>query len=335
MSLFYPNTPDERLEQLTTAGWCEGSGEPVPQLSDAEARQLEVDLLKCGLEIKQSRDHGSGWEYAYDAFANAFLRSGATLTERLRHIDIPNMLFNFSLTNGWFPHLTLLTEAGTPYHFLSPRRVPIEHFATTGGSRFHEIHNKRQQLGWYRKRIGNAVLNWDIKVAEQRINDPDNQFPQPPEGFVADDTLHQLSISTPSPREPKADVARRKPKAKRTKKWPSHYQDGTETPKRILDVRRRKTWPVLHQLIEKEYVAQELIQREALGVDTGPKPSFGMASLFSIRRGKNLPQAKLEAVAAVMNRRLDPEPKRTPILWTNLRWDFSKLPLELQKMSRL
>jgi hypothetical protein len=133
-------------------------------LPDLQTRHLQDELLKSGLKVIGSADRASGWDDAYAAFVNAFLQTGATLTEPLLHVDIPNMLFNFSLRNGWFPHLTILKET-EPGHLLAPRRLPITEFATTGPI-FYEVHNKRQQLGWFKDRIRNAVHVWTIKAKE-------------------------------------------------------------------------------------------------------------------------------------------------------------------------
>lgn len=164
VSLFDPNTSEERLQQLATGGWWNGSGQPIPPFPDLEVRHLEDELLTIGLKVIGSPDRASGWDDAYAAFVNAFLRTGATLTQPLLHVDIPNMLFNFGLRNGWFPHLTILEET-KPGHLLAPKRIPIGEFATTGPV-FSEVHNKRQQLGWFKDRIRNAVHVWTIKAKE-------------------------------------------------------------------------------------------------------------------------------------------------------------------------
>ena len=168
MSLFDPNTTEERVQQLANDGWWNGSGKPIPALPDVEIRHLEDELLEIGMRVIGSADRASGWDDAYAAFVNAFLRTGAALTEPLFHVDIPNMLFNFSLRNGWFQHLTILKES-EPGHLLAPKRIPIEEFATTGPI-FHEVHNKRQQLGWFKDRIRPAVLEWSPKTKLQQHN---------------------------------------------------------------------------------------------------------------------------------------------------------------------
>jgi hypothetical protein len=318
----------------------------VPQLSDAGTRALEADLEKSGLKIIRSPDRDSGWEDAYAAFANAFLRTGATLTASLLHIDIPNMLFNFSLRNGWFPHLTLLTEGGVPSHLLSPKRVPIEHFATTGGSVFKEVHNKQQQLGWYRERIRPAVLEWSAKAAEQRINDPHNQFPEqsldqaktePPGGPVADMAFPHPPIAAASPQQPKANAPPRKRKARPTKlKWPTEYRDGTETPRGILDRRRVQMhleWRPFHKLVENKYAERESQRWSSLKVDPPRKTRFGKDSLESIRRGKNLPPDKLQAVAAVISIDANGRPIPIPIQCEMLLWRDGFVPEALPDSS--
>jgi hypothetical protein len=79
-------------------------------------------------------------------------------------------------------------------------------------------------------------------------------------------------------------------------------------------------WPDLHELIEKEYVTQEQARRKDMGIERGPEPTFSMDSLLSIRRGCNLPQPKLEAVAAVISRPGKKIPGPQPIEWEQLRW---------------
>ena len=167
MSLFDPNTTEEQVQLLANDGWWNGSGQPIPPLPDLETRHLEDELLKIGLKVIGSADRASGWEDAYAAFVNAFLRTGAPLMELLLHVDIPNMLFNFSLRNGWFPHLTLLKES-EPGHLLAPKRIPITEFATTGPI-FYDLRNKQQQLGWFKDRIRPAVLEWTVRASEQEM----------------------------------------------------------------------------------------------------------------------------------------------------------------------
>ena len=178
MSLFDPNTTEELVQQLANDGWWNGSGQPIPPFPDLETRHLEDELLKIGLTVIGSADRASGWEDAYAAFVNAFLRTGAPLTEALLHIDIPNMLFNFALKNGWFPHLTILKES-EPGHLLAPKRIPITEFVTTGPI-FHEVHNKRQQLGWFRDRIRLAVHLWTVK-ANKVLSESDTSDAVPPQ----------------------------------------------------------------------------------------------------------------------------------------------------------
>ena len=117
------------------------------------------------------------------------------------------------------------------------------------------------------------------------------------------------------------------PKGKRAKlvkrDWPSKYDDGTETPKGILDRRRNKMhleWHDLLELIEAAFVKRESDRRKRLGLERAKRLGFSIDSLLSIRRGCTLPQSRLEAVASVISPKPDLEPKATPISWQALRW---------------
>ena len=102
MSLVDPTGP-ELLERLVAGGWPV-SGEPLPDLSTSEKQQLELALLRIGVKIFRSPERMDGWDEAYNAFAEAFQANGAKLSSRQTRFDLPNMLFNFALKNGWIPH---------------------------------------------------------------------------------------------------------------------------------------------------------------------------------------------------------------------------------------
>ena len=66
--------------------------------------------------------------------------------------------------------------------------------------------------------------------------------------------------------------------------WPSKYEDGTETPKGILDRRRKAMhweWEVLHSAVKKEWITRERRWSSDHGLE--PKQlAFSIDSLYSI-----------------------------------------------------
>jgi hypothetical protein len=119
------------------------------------------------------------------------------------------------------------------------------------------------------------------------------------------------------------------PKGKRPalvkRDWPSKYDDGTETPKGILDRRRKAMhleWEGLHEKVEKEWIRRQSKRRVDQGLETPKKLGFSIDSLLSIRRASShpLPQPKLETVAAVISLDDKGKPIPTPIPWEALRW---------------
>jgi hypothetical protein len=110
--------------------------------------------------------------------------------------------------------------------------------------------------------------------------------------------------------------------------WPPKYADGTESPKGILDRRRKAMhweWEVLHNAVEKEWIKREKQRRSDLGLERAKRVAFSIDSLYSILRGKNLPQRKLEAVATVISLPGNGKPIPQPISWTSLRWSNDAL----------
>jgi hypothetical protein len=107
--------------------------------------------------------------------------------------------------------------------------------------------------------------------------------------------------------------------------WPSKYDDGAETPKGILDRRRKAMhleWEDLHEKVENEWIRRQLKRRADQGLERAKPLGFSIDSLLSIRRASShpLPQPKLELVAAVISLDDKGKPIPTPIPWEALRW---------------
>jgi len=120
-----------------------------------------------------------------------------------------------------------------------------------------------------------------------------------------------------------------KPALVKRREWPPKYDDGTETPKGILDRRRKAMhleWDDLHELVEKEWIKRETQRRSDQGLERAKKLGFSIDSLYSILRGKILPTRKLETVAAVISLPGNGKPIPQPIPWTALRWRHESEP---------
>jgi hypothetical protein len=175
MSLFDPETSDERLDQLRRDS-SGGSGEPVPELSQKTREHLKAELLRIGAKMARASTPQEGLEEAYGAFADAFRQSGVALTEPLLHLDIPNMLFNCAVMNGWFPYLTSLIGQSHAPGLTSANRIPYEKLGTKGGVGGLTVPDKRESFIWFKDNIRPAVLEWTAKALEAtKKHDPSDE----------------------------------------------------------------------------------------------------------------------------------------------------------------
>lgn len=178
MSLFDPETPEERLDQLCRDA-SGGSGEPVPELPQKTKVHLEAELLRIAAKMSRASTHQEGFEEAYGVFADAFHQSGVALTEPLLHLDIPNMLFNFAARHGWFPHLTSLVEKSEIPDITSPNRIAYEKLGTKGGVGGLTAPDKRESFIWFKNNIRPAVLEWTAKALEATKKHDTSDEPNP------------------------------------------------------------------------------------------------------------------------------------------------------------
>jgi hypothetical protein len=167
VSLVDPTGP-ELLERLVAGGWPV-SGEPLPDLSTPEKQELEVGLLKIGAKIFRSPERLDGWEEAYSALAEAFQANGAKLSSRQTIFDLPNMLFNFALKNGWIPHLVLVADTPELSDITSPQRVDSKAYCAKPDHRGVVIVGTKQSVDWFHARIQPAVTEWSVKAAEWQM----------------------------------------------------------------------------------------------------------------------------------------------------------------------
>lgn len=142
------------------------SGEPLPELSPSTKAALELQLQRLGVTIVRSKDRLEGWEDAYNALAEAFVKEGGKLSNLQLEIDLPNILFNFAARDGWFLHLKLLARAPYLPDITSPKRmVPPDTFA----KRDHRgivIFSTKQSWEWFKDRIRPAVKEWALRATE-------------------------------------------------------------------------------------------------------------------------------------------------------------------------
>src|SRR5262249_27054752 len=140
----------------------------------------EAELMRIGAKMARSDDKQAGFEEAYSAFAETFHRIGATLTESLLQIDIPNMLFNFAVKSGWFPHLGLRTDASDLVDITSSRRIAHNELSVKGGLGGLTAPDKRTSIGWFKSQIRPAVLEWTAKAMELSAGASASQRDQEP-----------------------------------------------------------------------------------------------------------------------------------------------------------
>ncbi len=182
MSLFDPQNSKEILDVLLSDR-TQGSGETVREPSHTLKKQLEAELLRIGAKMARSGDKQAGFEEAYSAFADTFQQIGATLTESLLQIDIPNMLFNFALKSGWFPHLGCVDRAEV-LNITSPKRINHDDLSVRGGVGGLTVPDKRQSIGWFKDQIRPAILQWRAKAIELSAGALDGQRQQEPSPIV-------------------------------------------------------------------------------------------------------------------------------------------------------
>ena len=119
------------------------------------------------------------------------------------------------------------------------------------------------------------------------------------------------------PEEAQSD--RRKRVAERVKqRMPDRYPDGTETPRNILDRRRKQMhleWNELVSLVRKRWIdlqkkRQQATESEMESITLG----FSVDLLYAIRRGHNAGQRRLEAIAETISS------AQERIEWSALEW---------------
>src|SRR5713226_2275393 len=138
------------MVEVLIAGGSRISGEPLPELSVSFKAELELQLQRIGVKIVRSPERLDGWEDAYNAFAEAFVKQGVQLSSRQIEIDLPNMLFNFALRDGWLPHLTLIAKGSEPPDITSPKRIDADAFCTKADRKGTVVVGKKQSLDWFK-----------------------------------------------------------------------------------------------------------------------------------------------------------------------------------------
>jgi hypothetical protein len=103
----------------------------------------------------------------------------------------------------------------------------------------------------------------------------------------------------------RADADNRKRKAERSKREvPDTYPDGIETPKGILDRRRKRlhlTWPELQQVVEKDFVKRAQKRQQQLALVPPSDLGFSVDLLYAMRRGHTPDLHRLQSVAAALS----------------------------------
>jgi hypothetical protein len=165
LSLFDPQSPKQQMDALDRK--FRKPREPLVQLSAAVKKQLEAELLRIWARAEESGNSQEGFDQAYSAFAETFHRSGAPLTDMLLEVDMPNMVFNFAVRNGWFPHLRSLVPQNEARNITLRARIP-DHLLreTSGRQRGVTPPPIRQSILWFKKQIRPAVLRWTAKAIE-------------------------------------------------------------------------------------------------------------------------------------------------------------------------
>jgi hypothetical protein len=171
LSLFDPQGQKEILDTLLHDR-TQGSGEAIIELPYATKKHLEAELLKIGAKIAQTGDKQAGFEEAYSAFAETFHGNGAPLAEGLLQVDIPNMLFNYAVRNGWFPNLGSLADHSELSDITSPKRIAHEKLAVRGGLGGLTAPGKQESIGWFKDQVRPAVLQWRAKAIESHLTKP-------------------------------------------------------------------------------------------------------------------------------------------------------------------
>ena len=267
----------------------------LPDFLEPRKQHVYGSLLKIRAKRLLDRDLTGALEAVCDLVADAYAASGRVLTEESINGELAEATVSLAMQIGLYK-----TNPG-PY--------TGEGAIYRGGVK---VAGQRDFAFDFKIRLRNKL---DHVLAEALAAQADEQ-----RGDVS------VTVPTYAPREASKNTgAARKRNAKTTKPaYPSFYPDDhTATPRRILDRRRSEMklkWPELHELVEKEYVTRALDARKAIGLERGPEPGFSEDSLLSIRRGCPVPQAKLEAVAAVISRPGKGTPLPQPIPWEKLQW---------------
>ncbi len=219
----------------------QGSGEPFPEPSYTLKKQLEAELMRIGAKMARSGDKQAGFEEAYTAFAETFHRIGATLSESLLQIDIPNMLFNFAVKSGWFPHLGLATDASELVDITSAKRIAHDRLSLKGGLAGLTAPDKRTSIGWFKNQIRPAVLDWTAKAIEMSAGASASQRDQEPSPIAVSRRERWLQAELKQRGWTTGDLERHNgPNHKTTESYLKGGNTGLGTRKKILDALNEK-----------------------------------------------------------------------------------------------
>jgi hypothetical protein len=162
---------------------AEGSHEAIPPIPDIAQQRLLIDLLVVASELFGSAREPSNLikalDSAYSLFASAFVNNGAILTPGLLELDIPNMVFNFALREGFFPSTHLIGDKDLDYNLLGPKRYPTTRIAqitssSTSPAWFPAGTAGLQTVVWFRKSMKSSIFRWKAKLVELQIQPTTN-----------------------------------------------------------------------------------------------------------------------------------------------------------------
>lgn len=162
MSLFDPLPGESAHIEFMQAGGSPVSGEPLPSLRAKAVADLESKLRVIAIRIARSTDRSDGWEDAYNTLAEALSASGK-LTERQLAYDLPNVIFNYAVRNGWFPYLVPLSKESKG--LLNPNRLDEDGYCERSRSPM----TKQESLAWFKDRIRPAVMEWTNRIMDSEL----------------------------------------------------------------------------------------------------------------------------------------------------------------------